>query len=118
MDHSHLVGSRGPLSSTPASCSPPYTPNNGLVTPTIAHSESGTQVELQPYTGSDTEQEVYSRPSGGSKRPRHIFAKHKKWMIAERFPPCHLTFISRRSIQYRKTLASVRPTLVSPLPCT
>ncbi|KAG4288563.1 hypothetical protein FPRO06_06215 [Fusarium proliferatum] len=81
MDHPHLVGSRGPLSSTPASSSPPYTPNNGVVTPTIAHSESGTQVELQPYTGSDTEQEVYSRPFGGSKRPRHIFAKHKKWMI-------------------------------------
>ncbi|KLP06739.1 multidrug resistance protein [Fusarium fujikuroi] len=81
MDHPHLVGSRGPFFSTPASSSPPYTPNNGVLTPTIAHSESGTQVELQPYTGSDTKQEVYSRPSDRSKRPRHIFAKHKKWMI-------------------------------------
>ncbi|KAG5787525.1 hypothetical protein H9Q69_013407 [Fusarium xylarioides] len=69
-----------PFPSTPASSSPPYTPNNGTQTPTVAHSESGTDVELQPYTGGDRDLEVHPQAPEGPERPRHIFSKHRKWM--------------------------------------
>lgn len=80
MDHHQFGESRGPFPSTPASSPPPYTPNNGTPTPTVAHSDSGTEVELQPYTGGDSEQEVDPQTPDGLARPRHIFSKHKKWM--------------------------------------
>ncbi|KAJ4083951.1 hypothetical protein NW760_014963 [Fusarium oxysporum] len=80
MDHHQFGESRGSFPSWPASSSPPYTPNNGTPTPTVAHSDSGTEVELQPYTGGDSEQEIDPQTPDGLARPRHIFSKHKKWM--------------------------------------
>ncbi|KAF5554658.1 multidrug resistance [Fusarium mexicanum] len=69
-----------PFPPTPASSSPPYTPNNGTLTPAVAHSESGTDVELQPYRGDDREREVLPQTTEAPERPRHIFSKHRKWM--------------------------------------
>lgn len=67
--------------SSPASSSPPHNTNNNTPTPTIAHSESGTEVELQHYAESDGELEVDLQTPNGLERPRHICPKHKKWMI-------------------------------------
>ncbi|KAF4454160.1 hypothetical protein F53441_3295 [Fusarium austroafricanum] len=79
VNHAQSGERRGPLPSSPAS-SPPATPNNGSSTPTGVYSESGTDVELQPYTRDDIEQKIYPQTPVGSERPRHIFSKNKKWM--------------------------------------
>ncbi|KAF5588036.1 multidrug resistance [Fusarium subglutinans] len=80
MDHRQLDESMRPFPPTPASSSPTYTPNDGTLTPTVARSESGTDVELQLYTGDDREREVPPQTTEAPERPHHIFSKHRKWM--------------------------------------
>ncbi|RGP81142.1 mfs multidrug [Fusarium longipes] len=70
--------SPAPLTPTLSSA---YTSANEPSTPTAPLSETGSEVELRVFTGTDVEDQTQPRTSNGAEPPYNVFSKHKKWIL-------------------------------------